>query len=70
MTAARKMKPTPTERAAGVTQEASQATLDSIRAGEHPRCLMCGAANTHGMKLRLIWTTATSVPEAVRQVSH
>jgi len=44
------MKPRPTERAIGATS--SQATLDYIRAGEHPGCLLCGAANPFGLKLR------------------
>jgi acyl-coenzyme A thioesterase PaaI-like protein len=30
---------------------ASQARLESIRAKEHPECLMCGATNPFGMKL-------------------
>ena len=31
---------------------ASQARLESVSAIEHPRCLMCGAANPFGMKLK------------------
>jgi acyl-coenzyme A thioesterase PaaI-like protein len=30
----------------------SQATLDRIRASEHPGCLMCSPSNPFGMKLR------------------
>jgi acyl-coenzyme A thioesterase PaaI-like protein len=31
---------------------ASQARLESVSATEHPQCLMCGAANPFGMKLK------------------
>ena len=33
-------------------RSANQSRLDSISATEHPRCLMCGATNPLGMKLR------------------
>lgn len=46
------MKPTPTARATGATSEASQATLDYVRADEHPGCLLCGLENPFGLKLR------------------
>ena len=40
--------------AAGSTSEvtASQATLDALAAAEHSECLMCGPANTLGLRLR------------------
>ena len=42
----------PAEACAGADLPASQTMLESISASEHPKCLMCGAANPFGMKLR------------------
>lgn len=48
-------------RRAAVDLAASQATLESIGAAEHQRCLMCGPANALGLKLRFRVQTNGSV---------
>ncbi len=35
-----------------VDQAASQARLEAVRDAEHPRCLLCGASNPHGLGLK------------------
>lgn len=46
------MKRLPSKGRAPADVSASQATLESLAAAEHARCLMCGSANDLGMKLR------------------
>jgi uncharacterized protein (TIGR00369 family) len=46
MNDARRRTPTPP-----LDASASQASLESLGATEHPRCVLCGAANRYGMKL-------------------